>query len=122
MTVDLAALPAALKSDPAARDAIRREVLTEDHLAVPGQVESIATLRRRHRPGVTPTGEQAAWSRVSRRLFLWDLKRAGERARFVDAPRAQSPSHNAPAASLQDGKNPSAGGPAPPSTEGFAEQ
>jgi hypothetical protein len=36
MTVDLDALLAALKSDPAARDAIRREVLTEDLLALPG--------------------------------------------------------------------------------------
>ena len=42
MTVDLDALLAALKSDPAARDAIRREVLTEDLLALPGQVERLA--------------------------------------------------------------------------------
>ena len=42
MTVDLDALLAALKSDPAARDAIRREVLTEDLLALPGQVERTA--------------------------------------------------------------------------------
>ncbi len=42
MTVDLDALLAALKSDPAARDAIRRELLTEDLLALPGQVERLA--------------------------------------------------------------------------------
>ncbi|MHB1500648.1 MAG: hypothetical protein ACYCYK_05705 [Candidatus Dormibacteria bacterium] len=42
MAVDLDALLAALKSDPAARDAIRREVLTEDLLALPGQVERLA--------------------------------------------------------------------------------
>lgn len=39
MTADLDALLAALKSDPMARDAIRREVLTEDLLALPGEVE-----------------------------------------------------------------------------------
>jgi hypothetical protein len=42
MAVDLDALLAALKSDPVARDAIRREVLTEDLLALPGQVERLA--------------------------------------------------------------------------------
>ena len=42
MTVDLDALLTALKSDPVARDAIRREVLTEDLLALPGQVERLA--------------------------------------------------------------------------------
>jgi len=42
MTVELDALLAALKSDPAARDAIRREVLTQDLLALPGQVERLA--------------------------------------------------------------------------------
>ncbi len=36
MTVDLDALLSALKSDPVPRDAIRREVLTEDLLALPG--------------------------------------------------------------------------------------
>ena len=54
MTVDLDALLAALKSDPAALDAIRREVLTEDLLALPGQVERIAgrTDTRFSEPGV----------------------------------------------------------------------
>ncbi len=42
MTVELDALLTALKSDPVARDAIRREVLTEDLLALPGQVERLA--------------------------------------------------------------------------------
>ncbi len=42
MTVDLDALLAALKSDPVARDAIRREVLTEDLLALPGLMERMA--------------------------------------------------------------------------------
>jgi GT2 family glycosyltransferase len=81
-----------------------------------------ATRRRRHRPGVTPAGERAAWARVSRRLFLWDHMRAGERARFVDAPRGQRPSPGVPTASLQGAKNPRGGKPADPSAEGFAEQ
>ncbi|NNM97441.1 MAG: hypothetical protein HKL89_07540 [Candidatus Dormibacteraeota bacterium] len=42
MTVDLDALLSALKSDPVPRDAIRREVLTEDLLALPGQVARLA--------------------------------------------------------------------------------
>ncbi len=42
MAVDLDALLTALKSDPVARDAIRREVLTEDLLALPGLMERMA--------------------------------------------------------------------------------
>lgn len=42
------------------------------------------TLDRRRRAGVTRRGEQVAWNRVDRRLFLWDLARRGERLRFVD--------------------------------------
>lgn len=42
MATDLDALLTALKSDPVARDAIRREVLTEDLLDLPGQVERLA--------------------------------------------------------------------------------
>ena len=42
MAVDLNALLTALKSDPVARDAIRREVLTEDLLALPGLMERMA--------------------------------------------------------------------------------
>ena len=40
MTVDLSMLLTALKTDPAARDAIRREILTEDLLALPARTDA----------------------------------------------------------------------------------
>lgn len=42
------------------------------------------TLERRRHAGVTRKGEQMAWNRVDRRLFMWDFVRRGERLRFVD--------------------------------------
>jgi len=45
------------------------------------------TLRRRHRPGVTPMGERTAWSRVSSDILLWGYVRAREKLRLVDSPR-----------------------------------
>lgn len=44
-----------------------------------------STLQRRHRNGVTPAGERNAWSRVSKRVFIWDHLRAGEKVRLVDS-------------------------------------
>lgn len=43
-----------------------------------------STLKRRRHAGVTRKGEQMAWDRVDRRLFMWDLVWRGERLRFVD--------------------------------------
>ncbi|MDA8332022.1 MAG: hypothetical protein M0027_12660 [Candidatus Dormibacteraeota bacterium] len=42
MAVDLDALIRAVRSNPEARDTLRRELLTEDLLALPGQVERLA--------------------------------------------------------------------------------
>ena len=48
MTVELRALLTALRTDPEAREAIRRELLTEDLLALPGRMElGFATLAAR---------------------------------------------------------------------------
>ena len=43
MAVNVAALLAALRADPAAKDAVRRELLTEELLALPVLVAQLAT-------------------------------------------------------------------------------
>lgn len=80
------------------------------------------TRRRRNRPGVTTMDERAAWARVSRRFFLLDLIRAGERVRFVDLPQDPNPSHNLSTASAEDTNTLSRNGsPSSPNAERIVE-
>lgn len=51
-----------------------------------------ATLERRRYPGVTGRSEDAAWGRVARQFFLWDLARRGERLHFVHKTPVEMPS------------------------------
>ena len=68
-------------------------------------VQLPATRQRRNRPRVARASEHDAWTRISRRFFLWDLWRAGERALLVDMPLDPLPWHEISTAPMEDTKN-----------------